>query len=101
MLKVINLSVNEPGVSQGSRALKGPMQEAVVELPLCKEKLFGARETLFQVQGAHQGPCPHGVSQAIGKWNHFRKLQMPGRQRQWWERQWRVPSGGGWAGVIV
>lgn len=40
MLKVINLSVNEPGVSQGSRALKEPMQEAVVELPWCKRKNY-------------------------------------------------------------
>ena len=52
-----------------------------MELPWCKEKLFGACETLFQVQGTHQGPCLHGVSQAISKCNHFWKLQMPGRQR--------------------
>lgn len=51
-----------------------------MELPWCKEKLFGACETLFQVQGTHQGPCLHGVSQAISKCNHFWKLQMPGRQ---------------------
>lgn len=81
LFKIIYLRVNESGVSQGSRALKGPMQEAMVELPWCKEKLFGACETLFQVQGTHQGPCPHGVSQAVSKCNHFWKLQMPGRQR--------------------
>lgn len=100
LFKIIYLRVNESGVSQGSRALKGPMQEAMVELPWCKEKLFGACETLFQVQGTHQGPCPHAVSQAVSKCNHFWKLQMPGRQRD---------SGGrdngmclrGWVGILV
>ena len=67
-------------------------------LPWCKEKLFGARETLFQVQGAHQGPCPHGVSQAVSKCNHFWELQMPGRQRVVGETM-RVPSGGGWVSL--
>lgn len=67
-----------------------------MELPWCKEKLFGACETLFQVQGTHQGPCLHGVSQAISKCNHFWKLQMPGRQTVVGETA--ACAYGGWVG---